>query len=262
MKRSSLLALLFLICSSLYAQQYFDENWKKCSASKAVYIVDADKSGENSHRVRIKEDDEILSEYAVYRTNDFCSGEYTRFNADGDTLVHMFYKNSKPEGIYRFWKNGKTLFKKSNYKDGKEDGISEVYFPNGQISARYKMEEGNSVESDFWNEDGSVQENRHYANFFPTFLGMMYSAFSDWVTERLVYPAECVSRNVQGEVRLKIKIDEYGKIQDIKVLRSPHKLMSKEAVRVVKLSPDWTPGFKHNQVSTTTIVLPVHFKLK
>ncbi len=110
-------------------------------------------------------------EYAIYRTNDFCNGEYTRFSADGDTLVHMFYKNTKPEGIYRFWKNRKTLFKKSNYKDGKEDGITEYYFPNSKISARYVMEKGKVIESNFWNEDGSEQDDVRLANIRPKFLG-------------------------------------------------------------------------------------------
>jgi TonB family protein len=262
MMRYSLLSLLLLLCSSIYAQQFFDENWKKCSSRKAMYIVEKDESGENNHRVRIKTNNELQDGYAIYRTEDFSNGEYTLYNDSGDTVKHMFYKNSKPDGSYRTWKDGKSLFKKTDYRDGKEDGVCDIYFPNGQVSARYKMEEGNILESQFWNEDGSVLEHHHHANIKPTFLGLSENAFPIWVSERLEYPRECIDRNIHGEVVLDIRIGTNGKVKDVKVLRTPHKLMSEEAIRVVKLSPDWTPAFKHNQPCEVVFKMSIYFEFK
>lgn len=259
MKRYSLLALLFLLCSSLSAQHFFDVNWKKCSSRKAVYIVDKDESGDNNHRVRIKKDNEILDRYAIYKTDDFCNGEYTLYNNSGDTVAHMFYKDSKQEGSFRSWRDGESLYKTTYFKEGKEDGICEIYFPNGQVSARYRMEKGDILESEFWNEDGSVLEHHHRANIKPTFLGMNEKAFSNWVTQRLIYPKECIDRDIQGEVTLEIRIDTKGKVKDVKVLSTPHTLMSEEAIRVVKLSPHWTPAVRHNQLTEVVFRMPVHF---
>lgn len=261
MKRSLILLLLLAAYTPLSAQKFFDENWKKCSSKKAHYIVETTNEDGTIHRLKIKKDGEISDDYAIYKTDDFSNGEFTLLNSYGDTLAHMFYKNSLLEGCYRYWKNGETLYKNSTYKRGKEHGISEYYFPNGQISARYKMEEDNIIESEFWNEDGSVQVNRHFANFLATFQGKREDAFIDWVAARLVYPQECVYKKIQGVVKLRIKIDEKGRVTDVKVLSSPHKYMSMEATRVVMSSPAWTPGVKHNQICGTTLVMPIHFKL-
>jgi len=262
MRKFLCLLLLLSLYGPLSAQKFFDENWKKCSSKNAYYIVESASGDGTIYTLRIKKDGEITDDYAKYKTNDFRNGEYTLFNASGDTLAHMFYAGSKLEGAYRYWKKGKSLYNKSFYKEGKEDGISEYYFPNGQLSARYKMEDGNIVESEFWNEDGSVQANRHFANFLPTFQGKREEAFVEWVSARLVYPQECVYKKIQGEVKLRIKIDENGRVTDVKVLRSPHKYMSIEATRVVMSSPHWTPGFKHNQICGTTYVFPIHFRLE
>jgi TonB family protein len=262
MKRSLILLLLLAAYTPLSAQKFFDENWKKSSSGKACYIIESSNEDGTIHTIRIKKDGEITDDYAVYKTDDFSNGEYALFNSSGDTLSHMFYANSKLEGTYRYWKNGNTLYRKSTYKSGKEHGISEYYFGNGQISARYKMEDGNIIESEFWNEDGSIQVNRHFANFLPTFQGKREEAFIDWVAARLVYPQECVYRKIQGVVKLRIKIDENGRVTDVKVLSSPHKYMSMEATRVVMSSPPWTPGVKHNQICGTMLEMPVRFVLK
>ena len=55
---------------------------------------------------------------------------------------------------------------------------------------------------------------------------------------------------------------EKGIINNVKVIRGVHKLLDEEAVRVVSMSPAWTPG-KHKGESVSVVyVFPVIFQLR
>ncbi|PKP06219.1 MAG: hypothetical protein CVU10_01240 [Bacteroidetes bacterium HGW-Bacteroidetes-5] len=95
----------------------------------------------------------------------------------------------------------------------------------------------------------------------PTFMGGDENSFTKWVAERLVYPAEAKASKIQGRVILQFLIDEKGNLKNVKVVRGVHKLLDEEAVRVVSMSPAWTPG-KHKGESVSVVyVFPVIFQL-
>jgi TonB family protein len=95
----------------------------------------------------------------------------------------------------------------------------------------------------------------------PTFMGGDENSFTKWVAERLVYPAEARTSKIQGRVILQFLIDEKGNLKNVKVVRGVHKLLDEEAVRVVSMSPAWTPG-KHKGESVSVVyVFPVIFQL-
>jgi len=96
----------------------------------------------------------------------------------------------------------------------------------------------------------------------PTFMGGDENSFTKWVAERLVYPAEAKTSKIMGRVILQFRIDEKGIINNVKVIRGVHKLLDEEAVRVVSMSPAWTPG-KHKGESVSVVyVFPVIFQLR
>jgi len=96
----------------------------------------------------------------------------------------------------------------------------------------------------------------------PTFMGGDENSFTKWVAERLVYPAEAKASKIMGRVILQFRIDEKGIINNVKVVRGVHKLLDEEAVRVVSMSPAWTPG-KHKGESVSVVyVFPVIFQLR
>ncbi|HBG25070.1 MAG: hypothetical protein A2X17_06190 [Bacteroidetes bacterium GWF2_41_61] len=260
MKRLSLLAILVLISSSLYAQEYFDKYWTKCSSDTAFYFVTLDKTGGNSHHIKMKYNRKFSKEYLIYKTDDFRNGECTRFRKNGDTVMHIFYKDAKRNGLFRIWKERGHLYKKAFMKDDFEDGITEYYFPNSKISARYVMEKGKVIESNFWNEDGSELDDVRLANIRPKFQGKDENAFIRWVATRLIYPPDCARLNIEGTVLLSFKITAKGYLRDVTAIKSPHFQLEAEAIRVVESSPAWTPAVLHNQVSEITVVFPVIFK--
>lgn len=96
----------------------------------------------------------------------------------------------------------------------------------------------------------------------PTFNGGDANSFSTWVNEQLVYPAEAFKKNVQGRVTLQFTVNSDGAVSNVKVLRGVSKELDAEAVRVVKLSPKWTPGKQKGKPVSVIYNFPIIFMLK
>jgi protein TonB len=77
----------------------------------------------------------------------------------------------------------------------------------------------------------------------------------------LVYPAEAKENGMQGRVVLQFVIEKDGSVADVKVLRGAHPSLDAEAVRVVSLSPKWTPGKMNGKAVRVTYTFPVIFML-
>jgi TonB family protein len=86
-------------------------------------------------------------------------------------------------------------------------------------------------------------------------------AMYKWISEHLKYPEECKEKGIQGRVMVQFVVNKDGSIPDIKVLKSPHSLLSEEAVRVVKAMPKWTPAKDKGKVVRSHFRLPINFKL-
>lgn len=96
----------------------------------------------------------------------------------------------------------------------------------------------------------------------PFFQGGDANQFSKWVNQRLVYPEDAKEARVQGRVTLQFTILSDGSITDVKVIRGVHSSLDKEAVRVVSMSPRWTPGEQSGEPVSVTYTFPVIFQLR
>ena len=96
----------------------------------------------------------------------------------------------------------------------------------------------------------------------PSFMGGDANAFSKWVNERLVYPEIAKENGVSGRVTLQFTVNTNGSVSNIKVLRGVDPSLDKEAVRVVSMSPKWTPGKQRDRAVKVTYTFPVIFQLR
>jgi len=96
----------------------------------------------------------------------------------------------------------------------------------------------------------------------PKFQGGDENVFTKWFFERLIYPADAKKDNVQGRVILQFTIDEEGSVGNLKVLKSAAPSLDQEALRVVAMSPKWTPGTQKGKNVKVTYVFPVIFQLR
>ena len=95
----------------------------------------------------------------------------------------------------------------------------------------------------------------------PTFNGGDANEFLKWVNANISYPENCRKNGISGRVFLSFTVRETGKVTDVKVLRSAHEELDREAVRVIGMSPDWAPGMVDGKLVPVSFTLPVTFQL-
>ncbi len=78
----------------------------------------------------------------------------------------------------------------------------------------------------------------------------------------LKYPKEAKKKGIEGKVLIQFVVDEHGKITNIVVKKSPHKLLSQAAVEAVSQLPKWKPGIQYGKPVKVYYTLPLSFKLK
>ena len=88
-----------------------------------------------------------------------------------------------------------------------------------------------------------------------------WSAFMQWLTKNLKYPAAAQQQKVQGTVVVSFIVNKDGSVANVKVSTSVNPLLDNEALRVMKMMPKWKPGMDRNKVCRTMIAVPVVFQL-
>lgn len=91
----------------------------------------------------------------------------------------------------------------------------------------------------------------------PSFNGNL----NQYLSDNIKYPVVAQENGVQGRVIVQFVVERDGSITDVKVVRSVDPSLDKEAVRVVKSMPRWSPGKQNGQAVRVRFTLPVLFRL-
>ena len=86
-------------------------------------------------------------------------------------------------------------------------------------------------------------------------------ALINFLNANIVYPQQAAQDKVEGKVVVQFTVKKTGKIDNVKVLRSVRKDLDDEAVRVVKMMPDFIPAKQDGEVTDMPYTIPVSFKL-
>ena len=88
------------------------------------------------------------------------------------------------------------------------------------------------------------------------------AALMKYLESHIKYPPEAAENNVQGHVIVQFVVKKDGSIGEVKVVRSLEENLDKEAIRVIKSLPKFTPGRHDGKAVSVWYTLPVPFKLK
>ena len=102
--------------------------------------------------------------------------------------------------------------------------------------------------------DGDVKEK---VDVMPEFKGGT-EAMIKYMSENINYPKET---GLTGVVYIGFIVDEKGNVTNATVMKSAAEPLDKEALRVVKSMPKWTPGQDKGKNVKVKMTLPVSFKL-
>ena len=88
------------------------------------------------------------------------------------------------------------------------------------------------------------------------------AALMKYLSENTKYPVVARENGVQGRVTVQFVVEKDGSISDVHVLRGVDPSLDKEAVRVVKSMPRWTPGKQNGITVRVNYRVPVLFRLQ
>lgn len=100
------------------------------------------------------------------------------------------------------------------------------------------------------------------ASTMPLFQGRGQKKFLNWMSLYLKYPPDAFVENSSGRVVASFIIEKSGRLSNIEILQSPHKSLSKEAVRVLRMSPEWTPARYNGKRVRIRMTLPILFVME
>jgi TonB family protein len=82
-----------------------------------------------------------------------------------------------------------------------------------------------------------------------------------FLVENIKYPEAAMKAGIQGKVFITFVVREDGAVTDVKVLRGIGRECDEEAVRVVKMMPNWVPGQEKGKNVAVQFNLPIQFRL-
>ena len=86
-------------------------------------------------------------------------------------------------------------------------------------------------------------------------------AMLKYIMENIKYPKQIMEEGIQGRVTVSFIVEKDGRVSNVRLLRSVQPSLDKEAIRVVKSMPKWTPGKQNGKPVRVRFNLPVMFKL-
>ncbi|HPS82764.1 MAG TPA: M56 family metallopeptidase [Bacteroidales bacterium] len=132
----------------------------------------------------------------------------------------------------------------SDEKSGKDSASTEVADPQNQTSTE--------------TASGEVFET---AEVMPEYPGGN-EAMSAFMVKNIKYPETAKTKGIQGTVYVSFEVSSSGKVTNVKVQESVSPDLDAEAVRVVKMMPDWKPAENKGKPVAVSMTLPVKFKLQ
>lgn len=101
-----------------------------------------------------------------------------------------------------------------------------------------------------------------YAETMPAFPGGEAEMMS-FIKKNIKYPQQAQKMDIQGTVFVEFVVNSDGKLSNIKVVegRSVGYGLDDEAIRVVRMMPDWNPGKNSGRPVRVRMTIPIKFKL-
>jgi len=229
----------------------------------ALYVFAQDTIYLDKNRVRV-ENAAMATYYQV--TEDNVKGENTRvvriYDVSGQIRLKKNMKKSHPARK----SPGKpsvpeTTDTQQNQNEGffVLDGEIFTWWENGQLRRHDIFEQHEFIEGQCWDEHGN--ETDHYPFLTqPSFPGGM-EKLMEFLNSNLRYPPRARSRSITGIVFVNFIVERDGSISGARVISNSHRLLNREALRVVESMPDWESGFEDDFPIRVSFNLPLRFLL-
>lgn len=111
-------------------------------------------------------------------------------------------------------------------------------------------------------EEEAEEEVFFIVEDMPQFQGGGKEKFREYIAKNLQYPPIAAENGISGRVFVQFAVNAKGEVVDVVVVRGVDPALDKEAVRVVKSSPKWTPGKQRGRPVKVQFTFPIVFVLQ
>ncbi|MBL7824541.1 MAG: energy transducer TonB [Saprospiraceae bacterium] len=100
-----------------------------------------------------------------------------------------------------------------------------------------------------------------YADEMPIFNGGLVEMYK-YLSRNIKYPVIARENGIEGIVIVNFVIDPFGKVSNVRAIRTIGGGCDEEAVRVISAMPNWIPGRNHGKTVSVSYSLPIKFKIE
>jgi TonB family protein len=200
-------------------------------------------------------------EVTSYNSKDSNQYQMKRYTVTGKLEYEYNYIDFKKK-IYttKIWKND-TLFHVSYNIDNKSKDTT--YWANGKIKSTYENDNFTNISKQkCFNLKGQLEECKTFKldEKMPEFPGGEKELFK-FLSREVKYPKSCRKKGTERKVQVSFIITKQGKFEDFLIVKSVHPDIDNEAIRVLKLMPNWIPAMQNGNTVEVVYYLPINFYL-
>ena len=132
--------------------------------------------------------------------------------------------------------------------------------PNDSVTYVCTYSKGNSLAGISHTKSG---KEYHFTKdiVWPEFKGGMANFYS-FLAHNIHYPAVAKENNIQGKVFIGFLVEKDGNLSHFRILRGIGSGCDEEVMRVMKISPPWSPEYRYGIAVTELYNIPISFTLQ
>lgn len=259
----------FLYGHSAMAQtvdtKYMNEFGQEAETEEAHYkeVVERDTTG-GSTRTRYTLKDNIKLRQFSYKEGSegksLRHGTHYEWYPGGQLKLEVNYRNDSLTGPHtRWYENGQVHVSRHYHRYQLVDTLKSYY----ELGALRRVEvygKGKMQTGKVYDEAGKLIKYVPM-EVQPEFPGGEPQMLN-WLSKNMRYPAEAQRAGAQGLVIVSFLVDTSGQISNTEIMRGFHPSGDAEAIRLVKLMPQFKPGTIEGKPTEMTYILPLRFAIR
>lgn len=252
--------LLFLCCQLLQAAAQ-----NKTQKQESLYMLDNEwKATSNTKKVAY-----LLKQV---QENDSLFVWYT-YNVFGPLISIESFKDkagNTPHGKFVFFNHKGTRDSIMHFKDGLADGDAYYFNDTGRVVLKKKYAAGRLMTTEDIVKKDSIRIARKDMVDTAVFSKVEVESefpggvrgWIQYLQKNLRYPDRAINSRMQGTVRVQFLVDKEGNIDDIEMIQSVEYTIDREAMRLIRQSPQWTPAIQDGRKVKSYKIQPITFRLQ
>jgi TonB family protein len=247
------------------------------TTDKGIFVEYKDAASQKVHCLGYYKDEnlkpigewQIFDEQSRLKTKKIYEGDNLT-ETDFDSLQHItsisYYEDTELKTMKRYEPTGELISLSEYTKIGKSYAhTTTTYRPNKTKKSIQKYLDRTEELKRCFNEKEQVmdcpKDTAVINETKPEYPGGE-AALMNFIASNIKYPTEALEANIEGKIYVRFIINRNGDVEHIVPMRYPHPSLMREAVRVVRKMPKWTPGMQNGKFVRVAYTLPIVFKFE